>query len=301
MEKLYEDVLVLITANLDTESSLALLRTSKSISTTLSKSDSFWKQLCLHQGFANNSQEAIEPMEMDDGISSELGQWRETWLRGVQMRRNMVAGCWQQGHRILGEGCDWVDPLELRPNMVMERPPKRRGLDESGCNLALSSQYLVMRKYEEYEGIEICIIQVWNIQDKPRFLFQVQKEYDYWSNSNEMEILGHWLVIADVSKTYPMAMVVTLDINNKLELIGSCEYEEDDYDYTKMKIVTDQAVVVYHDQTEEWKVLVVQLPFCTPTHNLILDQVGPSYECQPHLSWAPLTTRCLLMAKTRFV
>ena len=37
-------------------------------------------------------------------------------------------------------------------------------------------------------------------------------------------------------------------------------------------------MVVY--KAPEWKVLVIQLPSCTPTHHLSLDQVGPMYECQ---------------------
>ena len=82
------------------------------------------------------------------------------------------------------------------------------------------------------------------------------------------------------------AIVMTLDINNQMVETGKYLFPDlptqtaldENWEHTQLRVVRCQAVVVY--KAPSWSVLVTSLPSCLPLHHLVLDGVGPLYECQ---------------------
>ena len=122
------DILLMLTERLDTQSALAFFRSSKMIHEKLTNSDSFWFLMCNKAGF--NCLE-LDHSEMMDEDGMETDKWRKTWLRGIDMMKKIVDGRYH-GYRVLAP---WSDPLELRPDMAVDRPSRDWNRGNSGVRL----------------------------------------------------------------------------------------------------------------------------------------------------------------------
>ena len=85
MDNLPWTVLVKISENLDHSSALALLRSCKTIHEKLNI-DSFWQILCS---------KSLTKIGIANMEHPETGKWRDVWLRGLEMRRDLVPGVLQ--------------------------------------------------------------------------------------------------------------------------------------------------------------------------------------------------------------
>ena len=82
MEDLPWTVLINIAEHLDQSSALALIRSSKTIYHKLN-CERFWNILCS---------KSLTKIGIANMEHPETGKWRDVWLRGLQMRRDLVPG-----------------------------------------------------------------------------------------------------------------------------------------------------------------------------------------------------------------
>ena len=122
------------------------------------------------------------------------------------------------------------------------------------------------------------------LQDEPKFLYEVNKGIE--CITDKVSVHGDYVVMVPSWPLEAQAIVMTLDINNKMTESGKYLFPDpsvrnaldDNWEHTQLRVVRCQAVVVY--RAPGWRVLLTSLPTCTPLHHLNLDQVGPLYECQ---------------------
>ena len=226
-----QDVILLVVDLLDLDSSLAFLRSCKWFHSMLMPCDSFWKMLCFKTEFANYSCLEGDPQTKQIGWAgtsmhldwrredASLGVWRKTWKRGIKMRRNVVAGNFQGWRLFSNSECPVT---ELSPSLDMNRV-KQRLADfpklsvNDDLKIDWDEKHLVLFHFFRGEG-ESCTIRLWDIEDEPRFLYQVDKGIECITDKVSVHN-GHVVMVP----SWPLeaqAMVMTLDINNQMAETG---------------------------------------------------------------------------------
>ena len=280
----------MITDLLDVDSALALLRSCRWCHEMLNPCDTFWKMLCVKTEFANYS--CLETQESDrrrgwaglelhnTGLSDSVntGQWRRTWHRGVKMRRNIVAGNYHGWRLFSNSECPVV---ELKPGLDMNRVkqdlgdfPKLSTADD--LKIDWDEKHLVLFHFFRRE-VESCTIRLWDIEDEPKFIYEVDKGIE--CITDKVSVHGDYVVMVPSWPLKAEAIVMTLDIKNKMKEVGKFLFSkpsvqealDENWEHTQLRVVRCSAVVVY--KAPEWKVLLTQLPSCQPIHELCLDQV----------------------------
>jgi len=292
-----QDVILLVVDLLDLDSSLAFLRSCKWFHSMLMPCDSFWKMLCFKTEFANYSCLEGDPQTKQIGWAgtsmhldwrredASLGVWRKTWKRGIKMRRNVVAGNFQGWRLFSNSECPVT---ELSPSLDMNRV-KQRLADfpklsvNDDLKIDWDEKHLVLFHFFRGEG-ESCTIRLWDIEDEPRFLYQVDKGIECITDKVSVHN-GHVVMVP----SWPLkaqAMVMTLDINNQMAETGKYLFSDnssqaaldDNWEHTQLRVVRSQALVVC--RAPGWQVVITSLPNCTPLTQIALDQVSALYECQ---------------------
>lgn len=292
-----QDVILLVVDLLDLDSSLAFLRSCKWFHSMLLPCDSFWKMLCFKTEFANYSCLEGDPHTKQVGWAGTsmhldwrredagLGVWRKTWKRGIKMRKNVVAGNFQGWRLFSNSECPVT---ELSPGLDMNNV-KQRLADfpklsvNDDLKIDWDEKHLVLFHFFRGEG-ESCTIRLWDIEDEPRFLYQVDKGIECITDKVSVHN-GHVVMVP----SWPLeaqAMVMTLDINNKMAETGKYLFSDntsqaaldDNWEHTQLRVVRSQALVVC--RAPGWQVVITSLPNCTPLTQIPLDQVSALYECQ---------------------
>jgi hypothetical protein len=290
-------VILLVVDLLDLDSSLAFLRSCKWFHSMLLPCDSFWKMLCFKTEFANYSCLEGDPHTKQVGWAGTsmhldwrredagLGVWRKTWKRGIKMRKNVVAGNFQGWRLFSNSECPVT---ELSPGLDMNKV-KQRLADfpklsvNDDLKIDWDEKHLVLFHFFRGEG-ESCTIRLWDIEDEPRFLYQVDKGIECITDKVSVHN-GHVVMVP----SWPLeaqAMVMTLDINNKMAETGKYLFSDntsqaaldDNWEHTQLRVVRSQALVVC--RAPGWQVVITSLPNCTPLTQIALDQVSALYECQ---------------------
>jgi len=292
-----QDVILMVVDLLDLDSSLSFLRCCRWFHDMLQPCDSYWKMLCIKTEFANYSCLESDPHTRQVGWAGSpmhldwrreeatMGVWRKTWKRGIKMRRNVVAGNFQ-GWRLFSNSTCPVTELNpaLDMNSVKQRLadfPKLSVNDD--LKIDWDEKHLVLFHFFRGEG-ESCTIRLWDIEDEPRFLYQVDKGIECITDKVSVHN-GHVVMVP----SWPLeaqAMVMTLDINNHMAETGKYLFSEqasqtaldDNWEHTQLRVVRCQALVVC--RAPGWQVVITSLPNCTPLTQISLDQVSALYECQ---------------------
>jgi len=292
-----QDVILLVVELLDLDSSLAFLRSCRWFYDMLQPCDSFWKMLSFKTEFANYSCLESDPHTRQVGWAgipmhldwkredNGMGSWRKTWKRGIKMRRNVVAGNFQGWRLFSNSECPVT---ELNPGLDMNRVkqqladfPKLSVNDD--LKIDWDEKHLVLFHFFRGEG-ESCTIRLWDIEDEPRFLYQVDKSIECITDKVSVHN-GHVVMVP----SWPLeaqAMVMTLDINNQMEETGKYLFPDtasqaaldDNWEHTQLRVVRCQALVVC--RAPGWQVVITSLPACEPLTQIALDQVSALYECQ---------------------
>jgi len=292
-----QEVVLMVVELLDMESALAFLRCCQWFNSMLSPCDSFWKMLCIKTEFANYSCLETQPASRQLGWAGlELhntgvrdrtcaGQWRRTWQRGIKMRRNVVAGNFQGWRLFSNSECPVA---ELSPTLDMNKVkqdlgefPKLSVNDD--LKIDWDDKHLVLFHFFRGEG-ESCTIRLWDIEDEPRFLYEVDKGIECITDKVSVHN-GHVVMVP----SWPLeaqAIVMTLDINNNMTESGKYLFTDstaqtaldDNWEHTQLRVVRCQALVVC--RAPAWQVVITSLPCCTPLTHIPLDQVSSLYECQ---------------------
>lgn len=300
-----QDVILLVIDLLDLDSSLCFLRCCKWFHNMLAPCDSFWKMLSFKTEFASYSclendphtrqigwagvdmhlDWRKEPLEESCKDLGPPGAWRKTWRRGIKMRRNVVAGNFQGWRLFSNSDCPVT---ELNPTLDMNKV-KQRLADfpklsvNDDLKIDWDEKHLVLFHFFRGEG-ESCTIRLWDIEDEPRFLYQVDKGIECITDKVSVHN-GHVVMVP----SWPLeaqAIVMTLDISNNMAESGKYLFSDttsqtaldENWEHTQLRVVRCQAMVVCRAPT--WQVVITSLPNCIPLTLINLDLVSSLYECQ---------------------
>ena len=244
-----QDVILLVVDLLDLDSSLAFLRSCKWFHNMLLPCDSFWKMLCFKTEFANYSCLEGDPHAKQVGWAgtsmhldwrredASLGVWRKTWKRGIKMRKNVVAGNFQGWRLFSNSECPVT---ELSPGLDMNKV-KQRLADfpklsvNDDLKIDWDEKHLVLFHFFRGEG-ESCTIRLWDIEDEPRFLYQVDKGIECITDKVSVHN-GHVVMVP----SWPLeaqAMVMTLDISNMMAETGKYLFSDNASQVISLKAVS---------------------------------------------------------------
>ena len=134
---------------------------------------------------------------------------------------------------------------------------------------------------------------IFSTKDEPVFKYEVEKGIE--CITDKVSVYGDYVVMVPSWPLEAQAIVMTLDINNKMAEAGkylladpvSQSSLDENWEHTQLRVVRCQAVVVY--KAPKWLVLITSLPDCTPLQHLTLTGVGHLYECQQIRSYKSTT------------
>lgn len=302
------DLVLHLAQYLDVRSLLSLYRTCHYFYDMLRHSSTFWRYVCIKDELANydclnNSDDdellgwSGKPMRVRPPEDYE--HWRKIYLRGLQMRKNIVKSNFQ-GWRIYANSR--VPVAKLTPDLDLNEIKKQMGeFDKLSVNddikIDWDDKQLVVFHFFRYEG-ESCTIRVWDIENEPRFVYAVEKGIEYITDKVFVHD-GHVVIVP----SWPLqagAVVMTLGIENEMKAVGKflfCEQEtqeaiDENWEHTQLRVVRDKAMVVC--RCPKWMCLVVDLPDCNLLCNISLESVGSLFECQQIRSYK--TTAMVLFA-----
>lgn len=307
-----QEVILILVENLDLESALAMLRLSRWFYSMLQQSDSYWRLLCMKTEFSNHSclEQNPQPrlgwagqnMYLDRCAEELVGTWRQTWRRGIKMRRNVVTSNFQGWRLFSNSNCPVT---ELMPGLDMNTVKQRLGqfpklLHNDDLKIDWDDKHLVLFHFFRGQS-ESCTIRIWDIEDEPKFLYEVNKGIECITDKVSVSS-GHVVIVP----SWPLearAIVMTLDINNKMEEAGKYLFSDeasqtaldDNWEHTQLRVVRGKAMVVCRAPT--WRVIITSLPDCLPLSEILLTQICNLYECQQIRSYKG--TAVILFTKTK--
>jgi hypothetical protein len=290
-----QEIILILVEILDVESCLSLYRTCKWLHDILEESETFWRILslksefsshpCLEQLPAQRLGYAGQNMYLDREDEEGSGIWFNCWKRGVKMRRNIVASNFQGWRLYCNKNCPVA---ELTPNLDLNTIKQRLGdfprlSHNDDLKIDWDDKYLVL--FHFFRGdTESCTIRLWDIEDEPKFLYEVEKGIE--CITDKVSVHAGYVVIVPSWPLEAGALVMTLDIKNNMEEKGkylfpdepSQQALDDHWEHTQLRVVKCKALVTC--RAPEWRIVVTSLPDCTPLTLITLHQVSIGYECQ---------------------
>jgi len=295
------DVVLHLAKYLDGSALINLYRSCRYFYDMLRHSGSFWKLVCLSEDITNYeclgdkiNQEANaadlnkvgwagKPMRVK--VPDDYDHWRKVYLRALQMRKNIITSNFE-GWRIYANTRKPV--AKLTPDLDLNEVKKDMGdfaklSVNDDLKIDWDDKKLVVFHFFRSEG-ESCTIHVWDIEREPRFEYAVEKGIEYITDKVFVHD-GHVVIVP----SWPLsaqAVVMTLNINDKMAEVGKFLFSEEDtklaidelWDHTQLRVVKEKAMVVC--RCPEWRCVVVDLPDCQLLCNISLDEVAGLYECQ---------------------
>jgi len=292
-------ILHLVEKWLDFDSSMKLLRTCRWFYLMLNTCESFWKAVCIKTEFASYSCLESDPptsrvgwagIDMHNASNKDreevTGVWRKTFSRGIKMRRNVVAGNFQGWRLFSNSRCPVT---ELTPSLDMNKVKQRLGefpklSVNDDLKIDWDDKHLILFHFFRGEG-ESCTIRVWDIEDEPKFLYEVDKGIEAITDKVSVHN-GHVVMVP----SWPLeahGIVMTLDINKNMTEAGKYLFPDEasrtaldeNWEHTQLRVVRCKAMVVC--RAPDWRVVITSLPDCTPLTTICLvPPVSPLYECQ---------------------
>jgi len=291
------DVVLHIVQYLDGCEMIKLYRSCKHFYNMLRHSPTWWKTLVHREEMQsyehlgeNQTEEDLKkigwagkPMQVK--VPDDYEKWRKVYLRCLQMRRNIVASNFE-GWRIYANTRKPV--VKLTPDLDLNEVKQEMGefaklSVNDDLKIDWDDKKLVVFHFFRNEG-ETCTIQVWDIENEPRYEYAIDKGIDYITDKVFVHD-GHIVVVP----SWPLsaqAVVMTLSIENQMAEVGRFLFADEEdrfaidelWDHTQLRVVKDKAMVVC--RCPNWRCVVVDLPYCNLLCNISLEDIGGLYECQ---------------------
>jgi len=294
------DVVLHLAKYLDGSTLISLYRSCHYFYDMLRHSGTFWKFVCTREELANyetlagdRENETLEDLNkigwagkpMRIKPPDDYEHWRKVYLRGLQMRRNIISSNFE-GWRIYANTRKPVAKLtpDLDLNEVKEDMGDFAKLSvNDDLKIDWDDKKLVVFHFFRSEG-ESCTIHVWDIEHEPRFDYAVEKGIEFITDKVFVHD-GHVVIVP----SWPLsaqAVVMTLNIENRMSEVGKFLFRDPEtqgaidelWDHTQLRVVKDKAMVVC--RCPLWRCIVVDLPHCGLLCNISLEEVGGLYECQ---------------------
>ena len=177
--------------------------------------------------------------------------WRKVYLRGLEMRRNIISGNFE-GWRIYANS--EVPVVKLTPDLDLNEVKKDMGefaklSVNDDLKIDWDDKMLVVFHFFRSEG-ESCTIRVWDIEHEPRFVYAVEKGIECITDKVFVHD-GHVIIVP----SWPLsakAVVMTLNIENRMSEVGRFLFRDteiqnaidDNWEHTQLRVVKDKAMVV---------------------------------------------------------
>ena len=259
------DVILYLAKYLDGSSLINLYRSCHYFYDMLRHSGTFWKFVCQREELANY--ECLSDKENDTleelnkvGWSGKImrikppddyDHWRKIYLRGLQMRRNIIASNFE-GWRIYANTNKPV--AKLTPDLDLNEVKKEMGdfaklSVNDDLKIDWDDKKLVVFHFFRSEG-ESCTIRVWDIEHEPRFDYAVEKGIECITDKVFVHD-GHVVIVP----SWPLsarAVVMTLNIENHMSEVGKFLFKDtetqnaidENWEHTQLRVVKDKAMVV---------------------------------------------------------
>jgi hypothetical protein len=287
---------------LDASSLISLYRSCHYFYDMLRHSGTFWKLVCQKEelvnyeclqdkenqspeGSAQNTKIGWAGKPMRIRPPDDYEPWRKVYLRGLQMRRNIISSNYE-GWRIYANSDQPV--AKLTPDLDLNEVKKDMGdfaklSVNDDLKIDWDDKQLVVFHFFRSEG-ESCTIRVWDIENEPRFVYAVEKGIE--CITDKVFVYDGHVVIVPSWPLSARAVVMTLSISNRMSEVGKFLFKDgptqdaidENWEHTQLRVVKDKAMVVC--RCPSWKCLVVDLPDCQLLCNINLDEVGGLFECQ---------------------
>ena len=228
-------------------------------------SGTFWKLVCQKEELANYEC-LLDKENEEDSVPSKVGwtgkpmrirppddyeSWRKVYLRGLEMRRNIISGNFE-GWRIYANS--EVPVVKLTPDLDLNEVKKDMGefaklSVNDDLKIDWDDKMLVVFHFFRSEG-ESCTIRVWDIEHEPRFVYAVEKGIECITDKVFVHD-GHVVIVP----SWPLsakAVVMTLNIENRMSEVGRFLFRDteiqnaidDNWEHTQLRVVKDKAMVV---------------------------------------------------------
>ena len=265
IQSLGVDVILYLAKYLDGSSLINLYRTCHYFYDMLRHSGTFWKIVCQREELANydclsdHHNESLEDLNkvgwagkvMRIKPPDDYEHWRKVYLRGLQMRRNIISSNFE-GWRIYANTKKPV--AKLTPDLDLNDVKKEMGeFAKLGVNDDLKIDWddkkLVVFHFFRSEG-ESCTIRVWDIEHEPRFDYAVEKGIECITDKVFVHD-GHVVIVP----SWPLsarAVVMTLNIEDQMSEVGRFLFKDtetqnaidENWEHTQLRVVKDKAMVV---------------------------------------------------------
>jgi len=305
------DCLELISCFLDTKSALSLYQTSKSINLKLQGCVHFWKHLCKNENFdeynalknKNNDDEAGEEETPRMSWSGEKFHdvqtaedstfWHRVFLRGIEMRRNIVNGKFEMWRLFM------TDPESL-PVKRMSKDTSFRELRSQHRNSPFNDHrrrvrihrywnedYLIAIQHTVNHAFNDIFVWSWNECQNPTFLYSHDLSTTYPTGlfPTSFFLWKRYLVlmpetgyIQDERKL--SSMIRVHDLSRNFELIGKYDFPENGL-RRHLKITTGNEAAHLHKlgdkavalcRTPKLNLFVFSLPSCDLVQTVALPE-----------------------------
>jgi len=289
-----EELILLFVEQMDVESALAFFRTCKHFYLMLRDCDTFWRilshkyDICIPTCLETLPQQKLgyagKQMYPDREDEVGLSTWAKIWKRGIQMRRNIASSNFHGWRLFSNSSCPLV---ELEPDLDLNRLKQNlqnfpRLSKNDDLKLDWDEKYLVVFHLQRGDT-ESCTIRLWDIEDKPNFMYEVDKGRE--CITDKVAIHAGYVVIVPSWPLDTQSLVMTLDIANNMQEKGRYIFSDEDtqlavddnWDHTQLRVVKCHALVTC--RAPDWRLLITSLPDCQ-----LLTQIKLStsnlYECQ---------------------
>ena len=251
---------------LDASSLISLYRSCHHFYDMLRHSGSFWKLVCQKEELVNYEclSDAQNP-PTDPGLNKigwtgkpmrmrppdDYDSWRKMYLRGLQMRRNIVTSNYE-AWRIYANTD--VPVVKLTPDLDLNEVKKDMGdfaklSVNDDLKIDWDDKQLVVFHFFRSEG-ESCTIRVWDIGDEPRFRYAVEKGIE--CITDKVFVYDGHVVIVPSWPLSARAVVMTLSIENQMSERGKFLFKDgptqdaidENWEHTQLRVVKDKAMVV---------------------------------------------------------
>ena len=259
------DVILHLAKYLDGSSLISLYRSCHYFYDMLRHSGTFWKFVCTREELANyeclsdKENETLEDLNkvgwsgktMRIKPPDDYDHWRKVYLRGLQMRRNIIGSNFE-GWRIYANTQKPV--AKLTPDLDLNDVKKEMGefaklSVNDDLKIDWDDKKLVVFHFFRSEG-ESCTIRVWDIEHEPRFDYAVEKGIECITDKVFVHD-GHVVIVP----SWPLsarAVVMTLSIENQMSEVGKFLFRDadiqsaidDNWEHTQLRVVKDKAMVV---------------------------------------------------------
>jgi len=294
------DCFEVISKFLDNKSALNLYQTSKSINRKLQMCVNFWKRLCknenfdekkaLHENYDENEDEAQRMSWSgkklhDVKISDDSTFWHKVFLRGIEMRRNILSGKFEMWRLFMMD-------QESLPVKKMSKETTQRELRSQHRNSAFNDHrrrvkihshcwnkdFMIVSQFTENQAFNDIFIWAWNDGHDPTFLYSYDLSNTYPTGISRTTFAWKkYLVLMPQTRNILdemqlCSMIRVHDLSRNFELVGKYDFPEDGFrrhlkihwnnkaEVDHLYQLGDQAMIIC--RTPRFHLFIFSLPNC---------------------------------------